>query len=320
MIYQLDDREQREEIREWTIGLLFPIVVGVGGYWLNQQSEERANAEQEQAQREAKKERESREKLAKQEREEQREQADLKYYFDRISTLVVENKLAQTEQESETYHIARALTANILRELSTERMNQVMFFLRSLKLTGYVEHTDSEEDIQLEATTLSVLKGIELNDAELENLNAARGNFEGANLQGANLQGANLTRANLTRAKLDKANLERANLWYTKLCDSYLREANLIGVTFWKTNLNRARLGQANLTGANLTNSNLERAILIGANLERANLTETNLKGASFEGANLTEANLNKTKLSVHLSEKQQKQCAVYDPIIIQNN
>ncbi|MBV5262052.1 hypothetical protein FLX56_27010, partial [Synechococcus moorigangaii CMS01] len=76
----------KEEVREWTIGLLFPGTVGVVGYFLNQAAEERAKAAQEQQENEAKAEKDLREKLAKQERQDQREQANLQYYFDRIST------------------------------------------------------------------------------------------------------------------------------------------------------------------------------------------------------------------------------------------
>lgn len=122
------------------------MVFSVGGYFLNQQANKRAERKQE-----------AQEKRAREERQEQREKEDLKYYLNRMSELVTDKELNKTSAEIiveiGTLQIARILTANILRELSNERRNQVMFFLNTLYLTKNYANK----------SRFSILEGIQLN-------------------------------------------------------------------------------------------------------------------------------------------------------------
>lgn len=274
-IAHLEKKDAREEVREWTVGLLFPAIVGGGGYWLNQQAERRSGKE----------------------KNEEREQSELKNYFDRISTLVVENGLTKCDEESEQYQIARALTANIFRQLTGERMNQVMFFLGSLSLLGRpIDAKEESPEGKNEQTkrSLSLLRGIDLSNAELQGLKGMRIDLSKAYLFKGNLSGANIERSNFSEANLSGANLSGA-----VLTESILYDVNLSG---------------ADLSGANLCRANLEVANLSEANLSGAILWNTELWFASLSGAKLE-----KTKLSKHLTEEQQKQCEIYDPIVVES-
>jgi len=291
----LGDKELRAEHREWAIGLLFPAVVGGGGLWLNNQAERRS------------------EKV----KNEEREQSELKDYFDRISTLVVESGLTKSDEESDQYQIARALTANILRELTEKRMNQVMFFLGSLGLLGRPIETKEEspesENEQLKRS-LSLLRGIDLNNAELQGLKGWKTDLGRASLNGANLSGASLNEANLNGANLINANLSEADLNGVNLIN-----ANLNGANLNEADLGRADLFGAKLFGAELFGANFNEAQLWYADLNEADFTGANLIEVNFNEANFTGAILENTNLSEHLTEEQQKQCKVYDPIIVES-
>jgi uncharacterized protein YjbI with pentapeptide repeats len=128
-------------------------------------------------------------------------------------------------------------------------------------------------------------------------LEGENGLLKGADLQVANLAGAGLRGANLSGAKLGDANLTDANLEGATLSGAYLGKATLTDATSKGANLTNAYLGDANLTdanleGANLTGAHLRIADLTCANLEGANLTGANLENALLEGATLVNATL----------------------------
>lgn len=70
------------------------------------------------------------------------------------------------------------------------------------------------------------LSGLQLNEANLRNVN-----FSGAKLSGAALSKANLEYANLVGADLSKVNLSEANLQGADLSAALLTEANLTEIT-----------------------------------------------------------------------------------------
>ncbi len=61
-------------------------------------------------------------------------------------------------------------TANVLRELTEERMNQVMFFLKSLNLTGNLTEKENQ--------TISLFKNINLQNAELSKIESIRNRLQ----------------------------------------------------------------------------------------------------------------------------------------------
>jgi uncharacterized protein YjbI with pentapeptide repeats len=133
-------------------------------------------------------------------------------------------------------------------------------------------------------------------------LKGENGLLKGADLQLANLQDANLSAANLQTAYLAGANLRGANLWYANLQEASiwhadLRDAKLEHVNLQNANLEHASLQGANLWHANLQNANLPHARLQGSKLVHADLRNAKLAYTSLQGANLGSANLNKASI-----------------------
>jgi uncharacterized protein YjbI with pentapeptide repeats len=117
------------------------------------------------------------------------------------------------------------------------------------------------------------LKGLDLHNVHLLNINLPY-----AKLHEAQFNGADLEDANFSVAELQSANFEKANLQGTDLSgiDS-LRRTDLRGASLKGTNLTNANLRYVNLTNANLEYANLE-----GANLQDVDLTNTSLFEASL--------------------------------------
>jgi uncharacterized protein YjbI with pentapeptide repeats len=298
------DKDTREDIRGLTFGLLLPGIIGGSGYWLDQQAEKRSGKKENE---------ESEEPTLEDSLGDPIEDSPNAYqdYFDRISMLVAATELTDSYEESEQYQIARNLTANLLRELTEENTNQVISFLDSLSLLGRPMQTNVEDrgsDNQQPKRAVSLLKGIDLSKA----------NLRGRNLRGASLRVGNFSQADLSGANLRETNLIGANLSETDLSQAKLNGANLIGANLSRANLRGTDLSGTNLRGADLSEVNLRGANMSGSNLSGTNLRETNLSGANLWDANLWEANLEKTKLSEHLTEEQQQQCLIYDPIIVE--
>lgn len=137
-----------------------------------------------------------------------------------------------------------------------------------------------------------LLKGADLDNANLEGADLREANLKGAILSFANLKGANLSFANLEGAELQQANLEDAELSQANLEGAYLMPANLEGAGLFRANLKGAKLLYAKLEGAYLRSANLEGAKLQYAKLEGADLRSANLKGAELRDANLEDAHL----------------------------
>ncbi len=112
--------------------------------------------------------------------------------------------------------------------------------------------------------------------------------IKGVNLDDANLERAILYQTNLAGASLNRANLHKA----------VLSAANLAGANLSQANLSQAIMGAANLTGANLSYANLYQTNLFLANLHGAILDGTNLCST-----NLRDANLSNTKLKSPMIE-----------------
>ncbi|WP_204103498.1 MULTISPECIES: pentapeptide repeat-containing protein [Spirulina sp. CCY15215] len=144
---------------------------------------------------------------------------------------------------------------------------------------------------------------IDLNEANLRNINLSGADLRGAKLNVVNLSGANLSGANLSGAKLNVARLSGANLSKAILNHTHFNVANLIRADlreaeFIEALIIRAELIRADLSGANLSGSNLEGTDLREANLREATLSYCNLSEANLRGAFLTESVLEQATLS----------------------
>ena len=195
----------------------------------------------------------------------------LREYFDRMSDLLLTQKLTSASAEDPVRDVARTRTLTILRTIAGdgERKGSVVRFLY-------------EAELVRGDTPLVSLNGADLREANLVSANLIRANLERANLAGANLQRTNLREANLHKVSLAEIPLREADLqeayplWGNvrrmSLYDEYLRDIYLQG----------ADLRGADLRGADLRGADLREANLLGANLLRANLREANLRGTEF--------------------------------------
>ncbi len=90
-----------------------------------------------------------------------------------------------------------------------------------------------------------MLHGLQLKNANLENLNLLRENSsQGYDLTGANLYRANLKGANLFNVILIRANLTDADLSMADLHCTHLEESNLLGVKLHETKLEHIKTGK----------------------------------------------------------------------------
>lgn len=105
-----------------------------------------------------------------------------------------------------------------------------------------------------------ILKGANMNNANVSNSFLIQTNLEGARLNRTNFENSNLNQVNLQGAYASGANFR----------DAYLIKANLFKAYLIKTDFNNAFLMESDLRGANLT----------GANFDLANLYKTDFRGA----------------------------------------
>lgn len=163
----------------------------------------------------------------------------LETYIDRMSELLLEEKLLAPEQISNNKirDVARIRTLTALRRLDGFRKAILLQFLYESYLL--------EKDQPIIALTGADLRNAQLKLAKLGRTNLSRVDLNNANLEQARLIGSNLFGAGLRRARLEGANLEGVNLTRADLV-----EAQLVG----------ARLRRAILKGADLTKANLSKA------------------------------------------------------------
>lgn len=122
-----------------------------------------------------------------------------------------------------------------------------------------------------------LLHGYRLGDRNFRNLNLQNAELSEVDLQQSNLIGANLRGANLQYAQLDETKLIAADLEGANLTGASLRKAKLMGA-----NLRNANLTDADLSWAVLSDADLKGATLRGANLSSAELTGTDLEMGEF--------------------------------------
>jgi len=223
--------------------LIIPLVLIVGGYYLNQAQRQR--------ELEIAKEGQDTERQIAKDREEERA---LQSYLETMTKLLLEEDLRNLEEDGEVRSIARSRTMTVLRSLKnssgrkgSSRKGSILRFLYETKLI-YKEQTV-----------------VNLEEADLREADLWKANLEKTNLVRADLRKANLASTNLVEANLESANLWRADLERAKLGKANLRDAVLVEAFLWRADLERANLVEALLDGADLWEANLEDADLRGA-------------------------------------------------------
>jgi uncharacterized protein YjbI with pentapeptide repeats len=158
----------------------------------------------------------------------------LQAYLDRMSELLLKEKLRSSEADAEVRNVARVRTITILFQLDARRIDYVFAFLR-------------ESDLIKSEAGRSI---VSLSEA----------NFSKIDLREVNLHEVDLFKVNLFRANLSKANLSEANLKGANLSGAYLLGTNLSGADLSEADLSFAELGAVNLNRAWVTREQVEQA------------------------------------------------------------
>ena len=283
------DIKSGKTLWDWLQLLIIPAVLATGGYVFSltmSRNEQKAT--------------EQRNKTEHEVAEDNQCEAALQGYIDKISELLLEKHLRESQPEDEVRTIARAHTLTALPRLDSWRKRSLLQFLYE---SGLIEKD----------------KGIiNLLGADVSGANLLRAYLPGVRLSGANLQEAILTVANLYEADLSRAYLSGAKMNLADLRGADLRDADLsltnpfVANPFratpnvsdlYEVDFGPADLRGARLNGANLSGANLSRTILWNAHLSRAKLMHTclhgtNLISALLDGADLRDADLSGADLS----------------------
>ncbi len=113
----------------------------------------------------------------------------LQAYLDRMSELLLKEKLRSSKVDAEVRNVARVRTITVLSQLNARRIDYVFAFLREAGLMS----TTSNDNV------------VSLDKADLRTVNWSHANLYDAPLMGANLREANLSNANLAGANLHLA-------------------------------------------------------------------------------------------------------------------
>lgn len=243
---------------DWMQLLLVPVMLAIGGFWLNQLQkgrEERAT--------------EQRDKVEREIAEDNQQEAALQSYLDKIGELLLREQehLGSSPGNPQVENIARARTVTALPILNPARRVSLLRFLGQAGV--------------LQTCVEGKLPNIDLHGTDLAQFNLSKFDLVGANLSGVNLFGADLSEADLSFATLNRA---------------ILNEANLSFVALFMADLSGANLNRVNLSGANLVGADLSGTILVGTNLNRAILVRADLSGADLREAKLIKADLRDAK------------------------
>ncbi len=259
---------------DWLQLLIIPIVLAIGGFWLNQIQkgrEERATQQQAELEREI---------TADNQRE-----AALQAYIDKISELLLHEHLAELKPEYEGVRmIARVRTLTVLRRLDPDRKGSLLQFLQEPGLINKDKQVIALSGADLSEAHLerANLQGVDLHGTDMSEAHLERANLQGANLRDTDLSGADLRRASLLSADLSASTLSEAHLE-----GADLRRAALLTAVMRKADLRDADMSEARLRSANLSQTNLSQTNLGGATLLQADLSGANLSGANLSGAYL---------------------------------
>jgi uncharacterized protein YjbI with pentapeptide repeats len=252
---------------DWMQLLFIPVVLAVAGFLFNHRerkaAELRADNEREIEQQRAK---------AEQELASDRQREDLlQAYLDRMSELLLKEKLRSSEVDDEVRNVARVRTITVLTQLDARRIGYVFAFLREAGLMS----TTSNSNV------------VSLKDADLHAVKWSQVILTLANLSGAIIFEANLSNADLSEANLSEANLVEADLSGAYLGRADLSRANLLGADLSQALLYEANLSQADLSQANLSKANLKDAM--GVTVEELEKQAKSLKGATMPDGSIHE-------------------------------
>ena len=273
--------------------LVVPIILALLVYLLNKSQKDTELKIAEMRRIEERESADQRAKVDKEIEKDRQRQKALEDYLDRMTELLLENKLRKSLPSDEIRSIARTRTLTILRDLDGIRKSQLIQFLYESSLIGKIIENKFIEPI------------LDLSFADLRGLDLEHGNLSGISLPKANLRNSNFYFANLIGANFYNADLDDSNFSWAQLTGSNLR-AGLKRVNFVSTNLDNANLVNADLIGAKIWYTTFKGANLQHANFmfkdkyslkDATNLEPATLMGVDFTGADLTESLISSKQL-----------------------
>lgn len=228
---------------DWFDLLIIPVVLAGGALWFRKNEAETA-------------------------RDIERQRANetaLEAYLDRMSLLLLEKGLRESEPGSPVQDLARTRTLSLLRRLDNERRDHLLGFLSNAQLLGRVGPLDDDFDENYEGerqTQIALFSNADMSRMDLSGAVLSGMNMYRVSLSKTNLQAADLSWANLRSARLRYANLRDAELTAATLSGAYLLHADLRGANMKDVRLENTHLGSVDLRGVkNLTCAQLFKAI-----------------------------------------------------------
>ena len=249
---------------DWLQLLIIPVVLALGGYFFTytiSKNERKAADRHNQTEREI--------------AQDNQREAALQEYIDKMSELLLHEKLRESQPEDEVRKIARVRTLTVLPRLDGKRKGSVIQFLYE---SGLIE----------KKKTIIDLHGADLTCAELKTfLNEV--NLSNALLTDSILTLSKLKNARMSNAILTGALIDYADLSYADLQSCWLNKTDMFLTKFDSANLSFANLIKANLSDASFRGANLYNADLLSAIVDVKDLEEQakSLKGARMPNGSI---------------------------------
>jgi uncharacterized protein YjbI with pentapeptide repeats len=247
-------------IWDWLQLLIVPMVLTIGGLLFSrrQQLNEQARSE------------------------DMQQEAALQSYIDRISKLIIENKLDDPNSSVALRSIAKALTVTTAKRLNPERKGHLIQFLYE---TGLIKANGGSSILDMQGVDLTKTRLIV---AHLPNINLSGANFCEAFLHRVNFRGAYLEETCFCKAILSESNFESAHLYKAHLEEANLTRATMTDASLERVNAKKANLSytifnDVNLMDADLTEANFYHAILLDTDIFSSLTQNTNFEKAIFD-------------------------------------
>lgn len=274
------DVTRAKTLWDWMDLLFVPIILALGLYLLNQSA--RRN-EQEIAINDRNEDR----KIAEIQREialDNQHQNTLEMYFDRMTGLLLNQGLRDSQEGDEVRTIARTQTLATLRSLDPKRKGFAVQFLFE---SGLIHKNNAI--VKLEGADLEgiYLNGAKLGGSLLNKVNLKNADLHDTDLSNADLSYSNLNNANLRGSELHRTNLSNTDLRGAELGETMLEEANMYHANMRGANLYSANLREADLEKAILNEANLNEAFLVNAHIHLTDMMSVSLGGANLTGTDL---------------------------------
>jgi hypothetical protein len=206
----------------------------------------------------------------------------LQAYLDRISELLLKEKLRSSAVDAEVRNVARVRTITILFQLDARRIGYVFAFLRE---AGLISNKPKSSIVSLSHA--------DPDGINLSRVNLSRTDLSGTTLRRANLSGAYLSETYLNGTNFFLANLREADLREADLSGAFLLGTDLFGAVLEKASLKEAYIMRATLREAFLKEADFSDALLDGTDLSGAEATEEQLKKArSLKGATMPDGSI----------------------------